>query len=220
MVRLGIEWWMGRCPWRREYPGPAFRILTAWSLALAVGLSVRSYGQQANVAASADAPGASVLELSMHDAVQLALKQNPRLLAARLEALESAQQTRDARSAFLPQASPQLEEQMNRLNLATLIGHSSRLYQHLNPANVTTSGSLDRTGAYLVAHAGTDASSSHLLSIASLSHAGVHQVEVLSYADCFLFMAAAGVIAICLIPLMSPFVPASRPTASDPQRRR
>ena len=33
-----------------------------------------------------------------------------------------------------------------------------------------------------------------------------HQVEVLSYADCFLFMALVGAIALFLIPLMSPVV--------------
>ncbi len=88
--------------------------------------------------------------------------------------------------------------------------HSSRLYEHLNTANVTTSGVLDRTGAYLFAHAGAGASASHLASIGLLSHTGARQVEVLSYADCFLFMALAGVIAMCLIPLMSPFVPAPK----------
>jgi DHA2 family multidrug resistance protein len=86
--------------------------------------------------------------------------------------------------------------------------HSSRLYEHLNLANNTPSGVLDRTGAYLVTHAGADASSSYLTSIGLLAHTGAHQVEVLSYADCFLFMALAGVFAMCLIPLVPPFVPA------------
>jgi outer membrane protein len=70
----------------------------------------------------------SAVLLSLHEAVRLALKQNPQLLAARVEALESRQTTRIARSAFLPKASLSLEEQANRLNLATLIGQESPPY--------------------------------------------------------------------------------------------
>jgi outer membrane protein TolC len=70
----------------------------------------------------------NAVSLTMHEAVKLALKQNPRLLAARLEALESRQTTKAARSTFLPKASLGLEEQMQRLNLATLIGQESYPY--------------------------------------------------------------------------------------------
>src|SRR5580700_9407388 len=42
--------------------------------------------------------GSDALPLSMHQAVQLGLKQNPRLLASRLEALQSKQTTKVARS--------------------------------------------------------------------------------------------------------------------------
>lgn len=76
-------------------------------------------------------PGISdpnTVSLMMHEAVKLALKQNPRLVAARLEALESRQTTKVARSIFLPKASLGLEEQMHRLNLATLIGQESYPY--------------------------------------------------------------------------------------------
>lgn len=66
--------------------------------------------------------------LSLHEAVKLALKQNPRLLAARLEALESKQTTKITRSAFLPKASLSLEEQSLRLNTATLIGQEAAPY--------------------------------------------------------------------------------------------
>jgi MFS transporter, DHA2 family, multidrug resistance protein len=93
--------------------------------------------------------------------------------------------------------------------------HSSRLYEHLDTANSTTSQTLDRTGSYLVTHAGSNPGFSHLSSIGLLAHNGAHQVEVLSYADCFLFMAAAGAIAMCLIPMMSPFVPAPKPAKAQ-----
>jgi MFS transporter, DHA2 family, multidrug resistance protein len=97
--------------------------------------------------------------------------------------------------------------------------HSSRLFEHVYVANSTTDQTLDQTGSYLVTHAGSGPASSHLASIGLLAHGATHQVEVLSYADCFLFMAAAGAIAMCLIPLMSPFVPAPKPSkAQSPAR--
>jgi outer membrane protein len=72
--------------------------------------------------------GSDALPLSMHQAVQLGLKQNPRLLASRLEALQSKQTTKVARSVFLPKGSLTVEEQANRLNLATLIGQEPAPY--------------------------------------------------------------------------------------------
>jgi outer membrane protein len=82
----------------------------------------RALAQQISGTQTADPSFSRTIQLSMHDAVRLALKQNPRVIAARLQALESGQDTRLARSAFLPKGSLGLEGQMNRLNLATLIG--------------------------------------------------------------------------------------------------
>jgi len=79
----------------------------------------------------------------MHEAVHLALKQNPRLIAARLEALESKQTTKVARSAFLPKATVGLEEQMLRLNLATLIGQESPPYSVGPYSNLQFSANFD-----------------------------------------------------------------------------
>jgi outer membrane protein len=70
----------------------------------------------------------TVVSLTMRDAVKLALKQNPRLLAVRLQALESRQTANISRSEFLPKATLVLEDQMNRLNLATLIGQENYPY--------------------------------------------------------------------------------------------
>jgi MFS transporter, DHA2 family, multidrug resistance protein len=92
--------------------------------------------------------------------------------------------------------------------------HSSRLYEHLDIGNVATRDAIDHTGNYLIAHAGASSPGSHLTSIALLAHSSMHQVEVLSYADCFVFMAIAGLIAMFLIPVMSPFVPAPKPGPS------
>jgi len=88
--------------------------------------------------------------------------------------------------------------------------HSSRLYEHLSTGNSSTAGRIASTGNYLVAHAGASSSDAYLTSVGLLAHSSMHQVEVLSYADCFLFMAVAGVIATCLIPVMSPFIPAQK----------
>jgi len=88
--------------------------------------------------------------------------------------------------------------------------HSSRLYEHLISTNETTDHWLGAVNGYLVARGGADDSRAHLTSIGMLARVGSHQVDVLSYADCFLFMAAVGAFAMCLIPLMSPLLPAKR----------
>jgi outer membrane protein len=84
--------------------------------------------QEQPAGASAIPQSNAPVQLSLHEAVRLALKQNPQLLAARLEALETKQTSRIARSAFLPKASLSLEEQAIRFNLATLIGQEPAPY--------------------------------------------------------------------------------------------
>ena len=86
---------------------------------------------------------AETVSLSLHQAVQLGLKQNPRLLASRLEALESKQSTKIARSAFLPKASMGFEEQANRLNLATIFGQDTRPYSVGPYSNVQLGSNFD-----------------------------------------------------------------------------
>jgi outer membrane protein len=87
-----------------------------------------------------DTSPAAAVPLSMNEAVRLALKQNPRVLMARLESLESRQDVRVARSALLPKAGLQLEEQADRLNLATLIGQDPRPYS-IGPYSNAQAGS-------------------------------------------------------------------------------
>ncbi len=83
------------------------------------------------------------VSLTMHEAVKIALKQNPRLLAARIEALESKQSTKVARSVFLPKATLGLEDQMQRLNLATIFGQESAPYSVGPYSNVQIGTSFD-----------------------------------------------------------------------------
>jgi outer membrane protein len=84
----------------------------------------------------------NIISLTMHEAVKIALQQNPRLLAARLEALESQQTTKVVRSGFLPKATLGLGEQMQRLNFATLIGQDS------GPYSVGPYGNLQLTAGF------------------------------------------------------------------------
>ncbi|MFT4111340.1 TolC family protein [Silvibacterium sp.] len=105
------------------------RVLAAWIfLGLSFGPFAGAQSPTGEAAGTGDRSLASSVPLSMHEAVRLALKQNPLLFASRLEALESKQQVNVARSAFLPKSGLQLEEQMNRLNLATLIGQEAPPY--------------------------------------------------------------------------------------------
>jgi outer membrane protein len=83
------------------------------------------------------------VQLSLHEAVRLALKQSPDMLAARLEALESKQTSRVVRSIFLPKASLSLEEQADRLNAATLIGQETRPYSIGPYGNVQLGSTFD-----------------------------------------------------------------------------
>jgi outer membrane protein len=83
------------------------------------------------------------VSLTMHEAVRLALKQNPRLLAARIEALEVKQSAKVARSVFLPKATLGLEEQMQRLNLATIFGQESAPYSVGPYSNVQIGATFD-----------------------------------------------------------------------------
>ena len=88
--------------------------------------------------------------------------------------------------------------------------NSSRLYEHLNLANETTAAALHSMSQYLSVTSGSEAAGTGLTSIGLLAEAGSHQVEVLSYADCFLFMAMVGVVALFFIPLIAPFVPPTK----------
>jgi outer membrane protein len=130
-----------------------FSLLLALHLAPARQANAQTVpAQQASPAVSAPARpeplGAQAADrnsvpLTMHEAVKLALQQNPRVLAARLEALESVQTAKIARSAFLPKATAGLEEQRQRLNLATLIGQESPPYSVGPYSNVQLDANFD-----------------------------------------------------------------------------
>jgi DHA2 family multidrug resistance protein len=88
--------------------------------------------------------------------------------------------------------------------------HSSRLYEHLNVANESTSNTLSSMSSVLSTNSGANPTGSRLMSVGLLARAGEQQVATLSYADCFLFMAMVGGLACCFVPLLAPFVAASK----------
>jgi outer membrane protein TolC len=81
------------------------------------------------------------LKLTLKDAVNLALKQNPQVILANLQVSQSQQDRLVARSALLPQANGNLSETVNRLNLHAAIGLSFPGFPtHVGPFEVFQTG--------------------------------------------------------------------------------
>jgi outer membrane protein TolC len=84
---------------------------------------------------------AAPLKLTLKDAVNLALKQNPQVILANLGVSQSQQERMIARSALLPQVGARASETVNRLNLAASIGFSFPGFaQHVGPFYVVQAG--------------------------------------------------------------------------------
>jgi outer membrane protein TolC len=81
------------------------------------------------------------LKLTLKDAVNLALKQNPQVILANLGVSQSEQDRLLARSALLPQVDARASETVNRLNLEAMIGMSFPGFaQHVGPFYVAQAG--------------------------------------------------------------------------------
>lgn len=84
--------------------------------------------------AGAQAQDNTPVRLTLRDAVQLALKQNPQVQIANLNVAQSQQQVTIDRSELLPQASLQTSERIQRMNLEALIGGKfPGVAQHAGP---------------------------------------------------------------------------------------
>src|ERR1700728_782064 len=87
------------------------------------------------LAQSNPAPPAPSFALTLKEAVQLALKQNPQVVALRLLSLESDRQRQISRSALLPQASLTSTGLLAEYNIASIERTSTRtpsgLYQYI-----------------------------------------------------------------------------------------
>uniref|UniRef100_Q01NG6 Outer membrane efflux protein n=1 Tax=Solibacter usitatus (strain Ellin6076) TaxID=234267 RepID=Q01NG6_SOLUE len=99
-------------------------------IAIAVALAGSAFGQQ-------PAP----LKLTLHDAVQLALKQNPQVILANLDVQQSQEDRNLARSALLPQVHGAASETVSRVNLEAAIGFRFPGFsQHVGPYRYEQAG--------------------------------------------------------------------------------
>lgn len=81
------------------------------------------------------------LKLTLRDAVQTALRQNPQVQIAALELAASQQQVALARSGLLPQANFQVTERVQRTNLQALFGAPfPGIAQHIGPFETFQAG--------------------------------------------------------------------------------
>src|SRR6202790_5090515 len=87
-----------------------------------------------------DAPS-GVLRLTLDQAVSLALKQNPTAQIAVLTAAESVQDRNVARAALLPQASLNVTDAVERINLQAFLGHKIPGFpEHAGPFQIFSAG--------------------------------------------------------------------------------
>ena len=87
------------------------------------------------------AQDSALLKLTLHDAVALALRQNPQVILANLNVAQGAEDIRVARSAMLPQIGAGAGEAVNRLNVETLFGSKfPGIPEHIGPFWVEQEG--------------------------------------------------------------------------------
>ncbi len=87
--------------------------------------------------------------------------------------------------------------------------HSSRLYDHLTAANSLMASWLSTAASALSSRGGYSPVEGQHAALKMLAQAGARQALTLAYADAFLFMAAIGACALCLVPIMAPSPAAS-----------
>ena len=81
------------------------------------------------------------LKLTLKDAVQMALKQNPQVILANLNVAQTEKDRLVAKSGLLPQVSGNVSELGNRENIEALLGQSFPGFtQHIGPFNVFQAG--------------------------------------------------------------------------------
>jgi MFS transporter, DHA2 family, multidrug resistance protein len=82
--------------------------------------------------------------------------------------------------------------------------HSSRLFEHLRATGSGLVQWLNTAASTITQRGGVSPAQAHEMAMKLLGEASARQAATLAYADAFLFMAAIGVVALCLVPLMSP----------------
>ncbi len=82
--------------------------------------------------------------------------------------------------------------------------HSSRLFEHLHATGPLVTQWLNTAANTIIQRGGVSAAQAHDMATKLLAQTSAQQAATLAYADTFLFMAAVGLVALCLVPLMSP----------------
>ncbi len=82
--------------------------------------------------------------------------------------------------------------------------HSSRLFDHVRQDSSVTRAWLSSVGGTLTSHAGYTPLEGREAAVRMLAEQGAHQAATLAYADAFAFMAAIGVLALCVLPIVPP----------------
>jgi DHA2 family multidrug resistance protein len=82
--------------------------------------------------------------------------------------------------------------------------HSARLFDHLRTASMKTEAWLHTASSIVRARGGYSSLESQRGAMHLLAAEGNRQAATLAYADAFVFMAAVGVVALCLVPLIPP----------------
>jgi DHA2 family multidrug resistance protein len=82
--------------------------------------------------------------------------------------------------------------------------HSARLFEHLRTTSGTTQSWLTSASTMIASRSGQSMLESKHMATAVLAEAGARQAATLAYADAFMFMAAVGVAALCVVPIIPP----------------
>lgn len=82
--------------------------------------------------------------------------------------------------------------------------HSTRLFDHLPAGGAQVAHWIGTTAHAIGQRVGYSSSRAHEIAVALLNETGARQAATLAYADAFVCMAAVGLMALCLVPIMSP----------------
>jgi DHA2 family multidrug resistance protein len=89
--------------------------------------------------------------------------------------------------------------------------HSGRLVEHLHGGSTTTQSWRATAATILRTRGGFSAWEGQHRAVKLLAESAARQAATLAYADAFLFMAAIGVVALCLVPIIPPTPVAPKP---------
>jgi MFS transporter, DHA2 family, multidrug resistance protein len=89
--------------------------------------------------------------------------------------------------------------------------HSGRLVEHLHDGSTTTQSWRAAAAMILRTRGGFSAWEGQHRAVKLLAESAARQAATLAYADAFLFMAAIGVVALCLVPIIPPTPVAPKP---------